>query len=211
MRRRRGPGGSGRRPPLPRCRSRDVREGQRTARPVVRGEFGVAREELAQLALARGDYDEIVRSGVPFEVVDARLVQHDLAAAAVRELLDPGRTLDPLVDGVGRALQWRAPGDVRSTVRTDERERDAGDVRGLVLPVVQAEFALTLQRGVEHALAGHDRAATYLVGVAVGDQGDVIAVRLKSQSELGTRLPGSNHRDPSHALLSCSCSRTSDR
>lgn len=143
-----------------------------------------------------------MRTGVPFEVVDARLVQHDLAAAAVRELLDPGGTLDPLVDGVGRALQRRLPGYVRSAVRTDERQRDAGDVRGLVLPVVQAEFALTLERRIEHALAGHDRAATYPVGIAVGDQGDVIAVRLKSQGELGTRLPGSDHRDPSHVLLS---------
>lgn len=159
---------------------------------------------MAQLALARGDHDEIVRTGVPLEVIDTCLVQHDLAAVAVRELLDPGGTLHPLVDGVGRALQRRAPGDVRSTVRTDERERDAGDVRGLVLPVVQAECALALERGVEHALAGHDRAATYLVGVTVGDQGDVIAVRLESQGELGTRLPGSDHRDPSHALLSCS-------
>ncbi|GLW14650.1 hypothetical protein Stsp01_13930 [Streptomyces sp. NBRC 13847] len=31
-----------------------------------------------------------------------------------------------------------------------------------------------------------------------------MAVRLESQGELGTRLPGSDHRDPSHALLSCS-------
>ncbi len=190
----------------PRCRSRDVRQGQRAARPVVRGEFAVAREESAQLAPACADHDEIVRAGVPFEVVDARLVQHDLAEAAVRELLKPGSALDPLVDTVGGALQRRVPGDVRSTVRTDQGERQAGDVRGLALPVVQAEFALALQRGrgVERALTGHDRSATYLVGVAVGDQGDVIAVRLESQGELGTRRPGSDHRDPSHVPLPCS-------
>src|SRR5947209_8179412 len=78
-------------------------------------------------------------------------------------------------------------------------ERDALRVGALVLPVVQAEVALVLERGVEHELARHHLAAADVLRRSVRDHGDVVAVLHEAVRELHARLAGTHDQELAHA------------
>src|SRR5581483_2985675 len=82
-----------------------------------------------------------------------------------------------------------------------DRDAEALDARGLLLPEVDAEVALVLERGVEHALGGHDPAVADLVRRPVGHHGDVVSVRLETEGQLEPRLAGTDEKYPAHACL----------
>jgi hypothetical protein len=53
--------------------------------------------------------------------------------------------------------------------------------QAVLLPPVEVEIALGLQRGLEHALAGHDRAVVDLLRRAVGDDRHLVAGALQAE------------------------------
>ncbi len=83
----------------PRRHPGHVREGERAHRLVELRALCVALEELRDRALAGRDDHEVAVGGVPLEVVEARLVEDELAAARC-EVLHPARELDALIDGL---------------------------------------------------------------------------------------------------------------
>src|SRR5439155_25264625 len=84
----------------------DVRERERTHRLIERRTVGVALEQAGDVALARGDDDEVARIHVALEIVDGRFVDHETAAARL-EMLEPARILYALVDGLARPVDPR--------------------------------------------------------------------------------------------------------
>jgi hypothetical protein len=180
-----------------RAQTVDVRDGQRALRLRVRGAGGVAAEHRHQLALARRDEDQVVRTGEEVEVGDGSAVDDELAAA-LGERLHPAGHLHALVHRLRVPVERAHPVDhaLRGprVVGAGRGHRDAEsfDLRGLGLPEVQLEIALVLQCRVEHALGGHDAAGTDLVRGPVGHQSDLVPVRLESEGELESGLAGSD-------------------
>ena len=64
-----------------------------------------------------------------------------------------------------------------------------------LFPVVDAEIALVLERGVEHALARHHLAVADVVRRAVRHDGDLVAVLDEAEGELEAGLAASDDQD----------------
>lgn len=80
------------------------------------------------------------------------------------------------------------PVDGAGGVGGGDRDADALDPGGLPRPEVQSEVTLVLERRVEHDLRGHDPASADLVRRPVGQEGDLVALRLEAEGELEAGL-----------------------
>ena len=152
--------------------------------------------------LLRGATDVDRLSGADADSL-AAVVAHpplDKAAAAGGEQFHPGRHLDALVHRLRRAIQARGPVDqlVAGALGVRHGQADAFDRRTVGFPLIQPQVALDLQRGIEHALAGHDLAAADVIGLAVGDHGHLVALVQQAQGQRQAGLPASDDRDSTH-------------
>ena len=190
----------------PRRHARDVRERERAHRLVVRRTRRVALEQRHDLSLAGRDDDQVVLLRVLLQVVDARVVDDELAALPL-QLLHPAGDLHALVDRLRRPVELRRPVDHLAgrrlhAGRRRHGERDALDRRALFLPEVEPELALALQRRVEHALARHHLAVVDVLRGAVRDDGDLVSLLQKPQRELESRLARTDDQNAAHWLVS---------
>ena len=176
-----------------------VREREGALRRAVRGARRVALEELRDLALAGGDDHEVVLARVGLEVGNGRVVQDELPALPL-ERLHPAGHLQALVDRLGRPLEPRRPVD-RLSARPGpgDDQRDPVDVGTLVGPEVDAELALVLERGVEHALARHHAAVADVVRRPIRDDGDLVPVLDEAKGELQAGLAGTDDEEARHS------------
>ena len=142
-------------------------------------------------------------SRVALELVDAGLLDHELAADR-GEVLHPARELHPLVDRHRDAVEPGGPVDrLRAgDLGMRDRERDPLDRRARVVPEVDPERALVVERRREHALARHHPAVVDLLGRAVRDDRHVVAVLQQADAELQPGLAAADDRDRRHQVVS---------
>jgi hypothetical protein len=79
-------------------------------------------------------------------------VDHEFAAA-LAELFHPARIFDPLIDRLSGLVERVDPRDGLTAVGPGNGDAEAIGIGALLLPIVQAEVALGLQRVAEHELA----------------------------------------------------------
>ena len=173
-----------------------IGQGQRALRLVERRFFGVALEQLCDVALAGRDDGEVRGCGIVFEVGDRRLLDLERAAAAL-ELLHPHRIFGALVDALRRPVELAVPVDrlVARAIGRRHDEIDGIDGRAFLRPEIEADVALVLQRCVEHALAGHHLAGADVLGRAVLHQLDLVAFLQEAACELEAGLASAEYRD----------------
>ena len=80
-------------------------------------------------------------------------------------------------------------------------EGDPLDGRAAVVPEVDPERTLVVERGREHALAGRHAAVPDLLGRAVGYDRHVVAVLQQADAELEPGLAAADDRDLGHDCL----------
>ena len=175
----------------------DVGQSERALRLVERRAFGVAFEQLDDVALATGQNHKIAIPGIVFQIGNAGFVDREFAATLLK-LLHPARILDPLVDRLSRLVERVDPRDRLAAVRPRNGDAEAVRVRALLLPVVEAEIALGLQRVVEHELARHHLAGGEVFCRPVGDEANPIAVLQKAEAQLQAGLAGADDGNVAH-------------
>lgn len=174
-----------------RARQHAIDIGQRQcALRLVEGRlFGVALEELGNIALAGCDDDKFGFLRIGFKIVDAGVMDGDGAAAAL-EFRHPARDLHPLVDALTRLVEFAVPVDclVAGAIGRRDDEIDRVDGGAGIVPEVQPDVALVLQCRVEHALARQNLARPDLLGRAVLDDIDLVALGQQAAAELEAGL-----------------------
>jgi len=100
-----------------------------------------------------------------------------------------------LVHRLGVVIQGGVPVHGLAADRVGNGEADALDLGAGCFPAVEVEFAFDFQRGIEHALAGHDVAGGDLAGRAVGVEGHLVAGAQQGESELEAGLSGADDGD----------------
>ncbi len=117
------------------------------------------------------------------------------------EFRHPRRDLHALVDALGGPVEHAVPVDrlLAAAFRGGNGEADGFDRRAAIVPEVEADVALVLQGGVEHALARQDAAVADLLGGAVLRDADFIAVIEQAAAQLQAGLTASDNSDPAFA------------
>ena len=175
----------------------DVGESERALRLVERRALGIALEQLDDVALAAGDEHKIAAARIVFQICDPG-VANDQFAAAVRKLLHPAGIFDALIDRLSGLVEQVNPIERLAAVRPGNADAEAVGVRTLLLPVIEAEVALGLQRVVEHELARHHLAGGDVLRRAVGNEPDPIAVLEQAEAQLHAGLAGADDGDVAH-------------
>ena len=175
----------------------DVGQGERALRLVEGRAFGVALEQLHNVALAAGQDDEIATARIIFQIGDAGFLDHEFAAALAK-LLHPARIFDPLVDRLARPVERVHPRDRLAPVRSGNGDTQAVGVGALLLPEIEAEVAFGLQRVVEHELARHHLSRRKVFCRPVGDETNPISVLQEAKAELQSGLAGADDGDVAH-------------
>ncbi|RMR98049.1 hypothetical protein ALP75_202443 [Pseudomonas syringae pv. actinidiae] len=141
------------------------------------GALRVFGELIDHLTFACGQQHQIVTQRQRFQLIDANIIDHQIATP-LDELVHPYRHFHALVHRLGVTVQACAPAEqlLARQLRVRHGQADALDSRALLFPEVEPQITLGLQRGVKHALAGHDLAVPNLLARTVGGQGHVVAL-----------------------------------
>src|SRR5690606_1184020 len=82
--------------------------------------------------------------------------------------------------------------------RVGQSKADALYRRAFVVPEIQAQTALYVQRLGKHALTGHHAATTNIVGTAVGENGYVVALGQKTECNGHASLASAHNSNFTH-------------
>ena len=121
-----------------------------TVNAIAPGVFPTPLNKSLIMGPPRGDECQVVVTGDLVEPGDRHVLDLDLAATLV-QLAHPRGTLQPEVDREGRPREAAEQGDEHVPLLRREVQMDALDMRRLIAPVLDPEFALELERHVEAA------------------------------------------------------------
>ncbi len=154
-------------------------DAEHALRPVVGRHLRAMLEHLPERALAGRDHDEVETAGETGDILGGDLAVFDGAAARLEEAHQLGQ-VDPVVDGTAGRLEIAAE---PQRLRTAEIMVVADIVNLVVVPGLDAEGMLALQRHVVMGDRVHQPHVPVIFGRPVGDdgRGDIVLAQPETQ------------------------------